>query len=226
MLKVCLVEDDPGSRDVLGTWFQRYDKIELIAAFETGEQALKELPGKTPDVVLMDIRLPGISGIECVETLRRLSLPFHSRILVLTDHGDADLIFSAFRAGADGYLLKRDISPRELETAILQVLADGGPMSPHIARKVIANFQGESRENSSEAANQMTDSAGLSARQREVLELATRGLTYKEMASHLEISLDTVRKHLQGIYRKLHVQSRCDPLLYSVCRPHEDHPSQ
>jgi DNA-binding NarL/FixJ family response regulator len=218
------VEDDDAARELLGVSFRKCNQFKLISAYMNGEEALKELPKSKPDVVLMDIRMPGMTGIECVAALRRLSPPFKSRVLILTEHEDVDLIFAALRAGADGYLLKCRTSHKELEAAMLQVLSGGGPMSPRIARKVIAYFQRRPEDESARARSEVAHGAELSNRQKEVLELATRGLTYKEMASHLEVSLNAVRKHLQSIYKKLHVRSRSDPLLYEVSRQHSGRP--
>jgi DNA-binding NarL/FixJ family response regulator len=226
MYKVCLVEDDPASRELLVLATQDCRKLKLVSAYETGKKALKELPKIKPDVILMDIKLPGMNGIECLVALRKLSPLSKSRVLMLTEHEDADLIFDALKAGADGYLIKRDTSGKALQAAILEVMAGGGPMSQSIARKVIGYFQTPKQGHLAIDNRQAQFATGLSARQHEVLKLATQGLTYKEMASQLNVSLDAVRKHLQGIYKKLHVHSRTDPLLYSVSRQqsHRPHP--
>src|SRR6266540_306469 len=133
MYKVCLVEDDSASRELLVLATQGCRKFKLVSAYETGKEALKELPKIKPDVILMDIKLPGMTGIECLAAFRKLSPPSRSRVLMLTEHEDADLIFDALKAGADGYLIKRHTSGKALQAAILEVMAGGGPMSPSIA---------------------------------------------------------------------------------------------
>lgn len=219
------MEDDPNSRELLILSVQGCRKFRLVSTYENGSEALKELPKIKPDVVLMDIKLPGMNGIECLVALRSLVPAFKSRVLFLTEHDDTELIFAALKAGASGYLVKRHTSGKDLEAAILDVMAGGGPMSPSIARKVIDYFH-ISQPGLAVSTGQSTQLLPeLSARQKEVLKLATRGLTYKEMASQLDVSLDAVRKHLQGIYQKLHVRSRSDPVLYSVSRQFSDRSS-
>jgi DNA-binding NarL/FixJ family response regulator len=219
-----LVEDNPDSRELLVDSVQRCRRLELLAVCGSGEEALKELPKVKPDVVLMDIRLPGMSGIECLEALRHLSPPCDCPVLMLTEYGAGELIFDALQAGADGYLLKRDAGGKELEAAIVEVMAGGGPMSPSVAHLVIASFhpsQGaDCRSHDAHSAAVMA----LSAREQDVLMFAARGLAYKEISGHLGISLNTVRKHIRSICYKLHVQSRCDPRLYSVSQQYLDRP--
>jgi len=141
VFKVCLVEDDPNSQELFVHFMQKCKRLELVGAYATGPEALQELPKVNPDVVLMDIKLPGMSGIECVKALRRLSLPCVSTVLMLTDYDDDKLILDSLKAGANGYLLKRHTAGKELEAAIVDVMTGGGPMSRSIARKLIACFQ-------------------------------------------------------------------------------------
>src|SRR6266540_1729328 len=120
MYRVCLVEDDSASRELLVLSLQGCLKFKLVSAYETGKGALKALPKVKPDVILMDIKLPGMTGIECLAALRNLSPPCKSRVLILTEHEDANLIFEALQAGADGYLIKRHTSGKALEAAIVE----------------------------------------------------------------------------------------------------------
>ena len=163
----------------------------------TGEEALAGLPSEAPDVVLMDINLPGLSGIECVRRLKALRPSL--TILMLTVYEESDQIFDSLRAGASGYLLKRS-AEKELLEAIAQVYQGGSPMSSLVARKVVQFF------------NRLGDAAPelqrLSPREMEILELLSRGAAYKEIGDRLALSIHTVRMHIRGIYGKLQVHSR------------------
>ena len=140
MFKICLVEDGRNARELSVHAIQGCKRLEVAGVYGTGEEALRKVPKVKPDVVLMDIKLPGMSGIECLAALRHLSPPFNRPVIILTEHEGADLIFEALKAGANGYLLKRHASGQELQAAIMEVMAGGGPMSPSVARKVIDLF--------------------------------------------------------------------------------------
>jgi DNA-binding NarL/FixJ family response regulator len=224
MYKVCLVEDNPDWRVMLADWLRVCRRLELLVAWDSGEEALKAIPRIKPDVILMDIKMRAMSGIECLTALRRLSPPVVCPIVMLTEYDDGELIFRALKAGADGYLLKRDASGKELETAVVEVMAGGGPMSPSIAHQVIAFFQTHQPTYLSDGERQELAAIPLTAREKEVLEFATQGLTYKEIASVLSISMDTVRRHFQNIFFKLHIHSRCDPRLYFLSHQREHRP--
>jgi DNA-binding NarL/FixJ family response regulator len=142
-----------------------------------------------------------------------VSPPFQGRIVMPSEHEDSGMIFDALRAGAAGYLLKKHTSSKQLEAAIEEVLAGGAPLSPSVARKVIAYFQTTDPVLSLRAAAGFQPTQPLSMRQQQVLDLLTEGLMYKEIAARLGISINGIRKHLQVIYHKLHVRSRCDPAL-------------
>ncbi len=197
MTTVSLVEDDSSFYVLLARSLATRKTICLLRVYPTGEEALQSLPALRPDVVLMDIKLPGINGIECLKRLRTMEPPLLSQDLMLTEHADGELVFEALQAGANGYLLKDRISPRELAQAIKDVMSGGAVMSPTIARKVIERFHRP-------AAPEPT----LSGREGEVLLSVSRGLMNKEISGELSISENTVRKHVSAIYRKLHVQSR------------------
>jgi DNA-binding NarL/FixJ family response regulator len=196
-IKVSIVEDDRGTRESLSELLGRAPALRCVGAHPNGEEALRRIPGEEPDVVLMDINLPGMSGIECVARLKR-SLP-KMQVLMLTTYQESDLIFDSLRRGASGYLLK-NMPPAELIQAVEQVHAGGAPMSMQIARKVVNHFQ-QIRHPASEVEQ-------LTKREQEILALLAQGYLYKEIADQLGITLSTVRAHLHTVYEKLHVQSR------------------
>lgn len=195
---VSIIEDDESVRKILAEWTARARGFRCASQHPTAEDAIEKLPAVAPDVVLMDINLPGASGIQCVRRLKT-TLPT-TQFLMLTVYEDSDHIFEALAAGASGYMLKR--TPREeLLTAIRQVHEGGSPMTSYIARKVVQAFQRQQSPERPEADE-------LSPREWEVLDLLSRGYSYKEIASALEISIYTVNTHIHRTYEKLHVRSR------------------
>ena len=199
---VSLVEDDRKTRESLASLIEKSPRFELLGAHGTVEEALREVPKKLPDVLLMDINLAGGSGVECTRQLKAAHPDLH--VLILTTYDDSDLIFSALRAGANGYLLKRS-RPAELLRAIEEVFEGGAPMSARIARLVVAHFHQMPKASS--------EVESLTAREREVLEQLAKGRLYKEVAEQLGIGLGTVNKHVAAIYKKLHVQTRAEAVL-------------
>ena len=198
-IPVSIVEDDTSVRKMLTEWIRRSNEFQCVSDYASGEEALQHLPAVKPRVVLMDINLPSMSGIECVRRLKPL-LP-ETQFLMLTVYEDDDHIFDALAAGACGYLLKR--TPRqELLTALKGICEGGSPMTSNIARRVVASFQ----EPSSPA--QPPSDNDLSPRQREVVELLARGYLYKEIAERMGLSVVTVNTYIRRIYEKLHVRSR------------------
>jgi DNA-binding NarL/FixJ family response regulator len=196
-IAVSIIEDDAPARGILADWIRRTQGFRCIGVHGSGESALATLPAEKPTVVLMDINLPGMNGIECVRRLKPL-LP-DTQFVMLTVYEDAEHIFNALAAGASGYLLKR--MPRaELLAALKDVHAGGSPMTSNIARKVVQSFQ--------QAGAQLSETEDLSPREREVLELLARGYLYKEIAEALQISVPTVNTYIRRIYEKLHVRSR------------------
>ena len=196
-IAVSIVDDDAPARGILTDWLRGAEDFKCIGVHENAEAALIALPKEKPSVVLMDINMPGMSGIECVRRLKP-QLP-GTQFVMLTVYEDPDHIFKALSSGASGYLLKR--TPRaELLAAVKDVHAGGSPMSSNIARKIVQSFQ---RFNVSP-----TETENLSPREREVLELLARGYLYKEIAEALHISVPTVNTHIRRIYEKLHVRSR------------------
>jgi DNA-binding NarL/FixJ family response regulator len=196
-IKVAIVEDNRGTRESLTELVGRAPSLRCVGAHPNGEEALRNIPLEQPEVVLMDINLPGMSGIECVARLKE-RLP-KTQVLMLTTYEEADLIFDSLRNGASGYLLK-NMPPAELIQAVEQVHSGGAPMSMQIARKVVNHFQQIQRPAS--------EIERLTKREHEILSLLAKGYLYKEIADQLGISLSTVRAHLHTIYEKLHVQSR------------------
>jgi len=196
-VRIALVED---LADVRDSWTRLIDSLpnfKCVCSFASGEEALRRLPEEQVDVVLMDVRLPRMSGIVCTARLKPL-LP-HTQILILTASADSDTIFRALEAGADGYLLKRS-SPEELRSAVLEVMKGGVPMSSEIARRVIASFRRQPAKTS--------PAVRLTPREEEILTLLSKGFVNKEIAGKLGVSYETVRDHLRHIYEKLHVHSR------------------
>jgi DNA-binding NarL/FixJ family response regulator len=200
---VAIVEDDAGIREMLERVVARAPGLDHVASFANGEGALEGLPGLAPNVVVMDIQLPGMSGIECTRLLKKVAPA--TQVLVFTVFGDSDQVFRALEAGASGYLLKRT-ARAELVDAIKQVWDGGAPMSGEVARKVVESFRKPLAANHPEA-------EPLTPREEEVLSLLAKGYITKEIADQLAISFDTVRFHLKHIYRKLHVRSRTEALL-------------
>ena len=196
-ITVSIVEDDAPARGILTEWIRGAEGFQFVTAYEHAEAALAGLSATPSAVVLMDINMPGMSGIECVRRLKP-QMPA-TQFVMLTVYEDADHIFKALASGASGYLLKR--TPRaELLAALQDVSAGGSPMSSNIARKIVQSFQ---RFNPS-----VSEPDHLSPREREVLELLARGLLYKEISEALHISVPTVNTHIRRIYEKLHVRSR------------------
>lgn len=196
-IKVAIVEDDDWIRENLASQLRETEGFLCAGAYPSGEEAVSRMPANPPDVILMDINLPRMNGIECVRQVKAL-IP-SAQILMLTVYEDSDRIFNSLLSGASGYLLKR--TPRaEILEAIADVHRGNSPMTGHIARKVVQYFNQRGRND--------TQLEKLSNREREVLDQLAKGVPYKEIADVLSLSIDTVRIHIKGIYSKLHVHSR------------------
>lgn len=202
MIKVSIVEDDHRIRESLAVLIDGGDNIRCISTYASAEEAVAEIPVKKPDVVLMDINLPKMSGIECVRKLKT-AMP-KLQILMLTMYEDDDLVFQSLMAGASGYLVKRT-SPAELLQAIEEVHSGASPMSGKIARTVVEYFQ--------KLQTSSPQDENLSKREQEILDLLVKGYRYKEIADALSISFETVRSHLKNIYDKMHVHSRTEAVV-------------
>jgi DNA-binding NarL/FixJ family response regulator len=195
---VSIIEDDAQTRHILADWIARTEGFSIVSEHGSAESAVAGLPQENPQVVLTDINLPGMNGIECVRLLKK-SLP-KTQFVMLTVYRDEDHIFDALSAGAIGYLLKQT-PRRELITALKQVHGGGSPMTGAIARKVVQSFERHSHPS-------VSDLVDLTPRELEVLNLLAHGHLYKEIAETLSISLPTVATHIRHIYEKLHVRSR------------------
>jgi len=198
-LNVAIVEDDDRFRKSLSRWVENTPGLQCSGSYSTAEDALKLIPKTNADIVIMDINLPAMSGIECVRRLRTECAAL--QVIMLTAYEDSDLIFKALQAGAHGYLLKRSPPDKILE-AIVEVSRGGAPMSSNIARKVVQSFEHKGLS--------AQDQANLTKREEEILRCVVRGLINKEIANELSISVETIRVHLKNIYEKLHVRSRTE----------------
>jgi DNA-binding NarL/FixJ family response regulator len=196
---VIIVEDDRGLREQLVQILESAPDIHCLKAFASGEEALPRILEQRPDVVLMDIKLPGMSGIQCVAEVKKV-MP-NIQIIMVTVYEDSERIFRALKAGANGYLVK-SCPPEQLLGSIRDAYKGGAPLSSHIARKVVQHFHllGPS----------VQESENLSPREREVLDLLAMGFIYKEIGSKLNISPETVRTYVKNICQKMHVRSRLE----------------
>jgi DNA-binding NarL/FixJ family response regulator len=201
-IKVSIVEDNDQIREGLSVLINGSTGFQCVATYPTAENALKYLPAHKPDVVLMDIQLPGMSGIACVRELKKV-LP-DLQIMMLTIYEDDDNVFKSLVAGASGYILKKT-PPSELMDAVSDLHHGGSPMSDRIARKVVQAFQ-RMVKSSKETEN-------LTQRESEILSYVAKGYQDKEIAEKLFLSSETVRTHLRNIYKKLHVRSRTEATL-------------
>lgn len=199
MISVSIVDDEAALRDSIATFINGSPGFRCASSYGSAEAALQGLVADKPDVVLMDINMGGLNGIECVRKLKALAPGM--QIVMFTVYEDTDQIFKALAAGATGYLLKR-LPPAKLLQAIQDVQEGGSPMSSSIARKVVASFQ--------MAPADSKQRPRLSPREENVLDFLAKGFTYKQIANELDISIATVRTYLRRIYEKLHVQSRTE----------------
>lgn len=199
MITVAIVEDNAAMRRTLQEMLSQVPDLQCLAFLENAACALERLPGLRPDVVLMDIQLPGMSGVDCVQKLKD-QLP-ETQFMMLTVFEDHELIFQSLRAGATGYLLKKHI-PKQLIQSIRELHSGGSPMSNSIARKVVQAFQ--------QPVNSPTADESLSLREEQILRALASGHRFKEIAADLEISFHTVRSHVQRIYKKLHVRTKTE----------------
>ena len=199
MTTVAIVEDNNDFRASLALYLDEAQGHRCVCACSTAEEALQKIPRLLPDVVLMDIHLPNLSGVDCTRRLKELCPSI--QILILTVYEDNERIFGALQAGASGYLLKR-ADPADILRAIQDVKQGGAPMSNQIARRVVQSFR--------EKSGDMSKLEGLSQREEEILQNLSKGYSTKEIAERLSVSVNTVRTHLQHIYEKLHVRSRTE----------------
>src|SRR5665213_1081080 len=202
LIKVAMVEDDDEIRLNLTDSIRAEAGFQLVGAYRDAESALKALPAISPRVILMDINLPGMDGVQCVRRLKPF-LP-EAHFLMLTVYQDSTLLIQALMAGASGYLLKRT-APEKLLLAIREVCSGGAPMTPEMARRVVQHFQKAPARNA--------EVASLTPRERDVLDQLSRGFSYKEAADKLHIGTGTLQSHIHNIYEKLRVHSRTEALV-------------
>ncbi|MDR3459649.1 MAG: response regulator transcription factor [Verrucomicrobiae bacterium] len=207
IVRVAIVEDDEWLRSSLVSQINGAAGFECLGSFRSAELALQHIPALKPDVVLMDINLPGLDGVQCVRQLKEICPKV--QFLMLTVYEESERIFNSLQAGARGYLLKRT-AMEELLNAILQVMDGGTPLTDHIARKIVHYF------------NQLGERAStlesLSPRETKVLEALARGFSYKEAADSLTLSINTIRMNVRHIYHKLHVHSRAEAVAKYLAR--------
>jgi DNA-binding NarL/FixJ family response regulator len=199
-IKISIVEDLKDVREEIVNLLSLDKRFEMISAFRNAELATKELPSQKPDIVIMDINLPGMNGIECMKKVK-LACP-HTQFIMFTVYENDESIFEALAAGANGYLLKKTPVEKIIDS-LIELHMGGAPMSMQIARKVIENMH------SHDASGTLEE---LTTRENEVLRYLSKGLLYKEVANKLNITIGTVRQHIHNTYKKLHVQNRTEAL--------------
>lgn len=202
-IPVVLVEDDSDIRQSIVQLLGKSEKIVLLKSFSSGEELLNNISDVNPDLILMDIHLPGISGIDCTSELKKLFPEI--LILMLTVYEDDESVFNSLEAGASGYLIKKNLDD-SLFNAIDELISGGSPMSPQIARKVVQSYQKKTRKPSEEIES-------LTHQEENILQLLAKGYQYKEIAEKIFVSSFTVKTHLRNIYRKLHVRSRTEAVV-------------
>jgi len=200
MITICIIEDLIEIQKGLQTIIESDSRFELLRCFENAETAIAELPLLKPDIVLTDINLPGKSGIDCIIEVKS-KIP-DTQFIMFTIYEDNDQVFEALKAGASGYILK-NTAPEKIIESLIELHEGGSPMSPKIARKVLSSFNVITKNNVSEL---------ISKREQEVLELLSKGFLYKEIAEKLNITLSTVKRHLNHVYEKLQVQNKTEAI--------------
>ncbi|MFZ1331504.1 MAG: response regulator transcription factor [Flavobacteriales bacterium] len=199
-ITISIVEDNKIIRETLRSLFTFEEDVTLFTEHSTAEDALLRLEGNCPDVVIMDINLPGASGIDCVRQLSQRC--GRTQFLMYTVHDDDHRVFEALKAGANGYILKSS-TPDEILAALRELHAGGSPMSAHVARRVVAHLRPLKQINA-------PSEDGLSDREQQVLALLAEGLLYKEIGERLGITIGTIKQHIHRIYDKMHVQNRTE----------------
>ena len=200
-ISLAIVEDLAEVREGLKQFISLNPEFTILGTFQTAEEAMHKLPQLNPDIVIMDINLPGMSGIECIRQIKK-KIP-RTQFMMFTVYENDEKVFEALKAGASGYLLK-NTGLLQLIAALKELHNGGSPMSANIARKLVNLFQDEHVDEE--------PASGLSKRENEILLLLSKGLLYKEIADQLGISVGTVRQHIHKIYEKLHVQNRTEAL--------------
>lgn len=200
-ISISVVEDMEEVRQKVKRIIDESEEFICLSTYSNAEKALEELPDLKPDIVLMDINLPGMSGIECIKEIKKKCPQI--QFMMFTIYENSEQVYEALAAGATGYLLKKT-APEEILDALKELYEGGAPMSTHIARKVVSFFQKENKRH--------PENSELSKREKQVLELLSKGFLYKEISDQLFISTGTVRQHIHKIYEKLHVQNRTEAI--------------
>lgn len=208
-LRVALVEDQKDTRESWERLISSFPDFTCVRSCVSAEEALDVIPKEKPDVVLMDIFLPKMTGIECTARLKAI-LP-DMPIVMLTNSDEDEILFQALQSGADGYMLKRT-KPADLRAALLDVMSGGAPMTSEIARHVVASFRRKT--------GSVDPAYAMSSREEEILVLLTKGFANKEIADDLHLSVETVRSHLKNIYTKMHVRSRTEAVAHYMNQRH------
>lgn len=210
-INVGIVEDDREVRENWAKVLNAHPKLKCVADCESGEAALKIIPACRPEVVLMDINLPGMSGVHCTALLKK-QLP-KTHVLMVTIYSNNNSVFEALKAGASGYILKNN-SSEEVIRSIIEVVEGGAPMTGQIARRVIEAFR--------RPAPKELNEAQLTIREKEILHLIAKGYANKEIASELDVGVSTVRTHVEHIYEKLHVHCRTEAAAKYLVGPDQE----
>lgn len=200
-ISLAIVEDLDEVREGLNQFISLNPEFKVLDTYRTAEEAAHDIPLMKPDIVIMDISLPGMNGIECIREIKK-KVP-KTQFMMFTVYENDEKVFEALKAGASGYLLKNTGLVQLIE-ALKELYNGGSPMSSNIARKLVTEFRGQEKE--------MTPVGVLSNRENEILQLLSKGLLYKEISDQLSISTGTVRQHIHKIYEKLHVQNRTEAL--------------
>lgn len=200
MISVCIVEDLEDIRSGLAAIINMTDGFKVLQTFSNAEDALINLPTLHPDIVVMDINLPGISGIECIRRIHEKNRS--TQFMMFTIYENSDSVFEALRAGATGYILKNS-SPTKIIESLQELYTGGSPMNPEIAKKLVLRFQHQSF-----AENEFN----LTPKEQKILDLMSKGYLYKEIANELNNTVNTIKQHIRHIYEKLHVQNKAEAI--------------
>lgn len=200
MINVCIVEDLEDIRSGLAAIINMTEGFKVLQTFSTAEDALKHLPLLHPDIVIMDINLPGMSGIECIRRIHEKNRSI--QFMMFTIYENSDTVFEALKAGATGYILKNS-SPTKIIESLQELYNGGSPMNPEIAKKLVMRFQHQSFSE---------NEYNLTPKEQKILDLMSKGYLYKEIANELNNTVNTIKQHIRHIYEKLHVQNKAEAI--------------
>jgi DNA-binding NarL/FixJ family response regulator len=200
MISVCIVEDLEDIRSGLAAIINMTDGFKVLQTFSNAEDALQDLATLHPDIVIMDINLPGISGIECIRRIHEKNRSI--QFMMFTIYENNDTVFEALKAGATGYILKNS-SPTKIIESLQDLYNGGSPMNPEIAKKLVLRFQHQSFSE---------NEFNLTPKEQKILDLMSKGYLYKEIANELNNTVNTIKQHIRHIYEKLHVQNKAEAI--------------